>query len=109
MVRAFVRPQRFGELVQVALKDRFDPVRSEPDAMVGDPTLREVVGPDLLSSVSGAHLAAALRSELGVLLGLGLIVEPGAQDAEGPLLVLQLRFLVLAGDCLLYTSDAADE
>ena len=71
MVRPLLRPQGLGELVQLALQDRFQPVRGETDAVVGDPALREVVGPDLLRAVAGAHLAAALGRQLRVLLGLG--------------------------------------
>lgn len=83
--------------VQVAVQDLVQVVRLEADAVVGDAVLREVVRADLLGAVDGADLAAAgVRGlPLGLLLGRG--EQPGAQDAQGLLLVLELALLVLAG------------
>jgi hypothetical protein len=66
--------------------------------VVGDPVLRVVVGADPLRAVDGADLAAPGLAGLRVRLLLGGREEPGAQDAQGLLLVLQLALLVLAAD-----------
>ena len=84
--------------VEVAVEHLVQVVRLEADAVVRDAVLREVVGADPLGAVDGADLAAAGVGglPLGLLLGGGQ--QPGAQDAHGLLLVLQLALLVLAGD-----------
>src|SRR5688572_5528868 len=66
------------------------------DAVVGDAVLRKVVGPDLLRSISGAHLRAPLARPRGFLLRHHAIEEARAQDLERLDLVLELRFLILA-------------
>ena len=73
-------------------------VQVEPDAMVGQPVLGEVVGPDLLGSLARAdHAPSQRRLDLG---GLGplAIEEPAAQDGHRLGLVLDLALLVLDGD-----------
>ena len=83
------------ELGEVAVEHLDEPVRREVDAVVGDPVLREVVGPDLLGALAGAHLAAAvLRHGVVLLLHLHL-VETRAQHLERLRAVLDLRLLVL--------------
>src|SRR4051812_17341749 len=67
-------------------------------AVVGDPVLGVVVGPDPLGAVDRAHLAATGVARLGVGGLLGGLQEARAQDAERLLLVLQLALLVLAAD-----------
>ncbi len=66
--------------------------------MIRDTSLREVIGTDLLGTVSGTDLAAAFCC-LCILLFLQLqIIQLGTKEAEGLLFVLQLRFLSLAVD-----------
>ncbi len=78
-------PSRTAELVQ-----------GEPDPVVGDPALGEIVGADALIAHSGAHLAAALAGDGLLLFPDGVLVEPGSQDSQGPVLVFVLAPLVLA-------------
>src|SRR5215218_8552561 len=85
--------QRVGELRQLSLEDAVELVLREPDPVVGDPVLREVVGADLLGAVARADLRPARRVELGALALELLFVEPRAQDAHRLLAVLQLRLL----------------
>ena len=66
--------------------------------MVRDPSLREVVGPDALRPVAGAHLGAPGRVDLVLVFLLFDFKEPRRQDLEGPLLVLMLRPLILTLD-----------
>ncbi len=48
------------QLVDIPLQDRLEAVQRDPRTMVGQPRLREVVGPDLLAALTAAHLAATL-------------------------------------------------
>ena len=64
--------------------------------MVGQPRLREVVGPNPLGAVAGADHTLARRGDLGVLFLLGALQQPRTQDFQGLGLVLVLRFFVLA-------------
>src|SRR5207247_5917417 len=82
--------------VQVPVDPLGEVVGGEVDAVVGDPVLWEVVGPDLLRAVPGPHLGPPLASPLCLLLGDHAIEQPGAQDLERLDLVLELGLLVLA-------------
>ena len=84
--------------LQVAVEHLVEVVGLVAGAVVGDAVLREVVGADPLGAVDGADLAAARLARLGVGLVLGGGEQPGPQDAQRLLLVLQLALLVLAAD-----------
>ena len=73
-------------------------MRLEVDPVVGDPVLREVVGPDPLGAIDGADLAGAVRRGVGLGLFLGQDLQSRREDLHGAGLVLQLRAFVLAGD-----------
>src|SRR3954469_1047558 len=83
--------------VEVAVQDLVQVVRLEADTVVRDAVLREVVRTDLLGAVDGADLAAPGVRGLLLRLLLRRREQPGAQDTQGLLLVLQLALLVLAG------------
>src|SRR6266536_2129140 len=92
-----------GELVDdpvqaLALEHAGQVADGQPDAVVGHPVLREVVGADALGAVQRADLRAALGRELSLLLGDGPVEQAGAEHAQGLLAVLDLRLLVLHGD-----------
>ena len=55
-----------------------EPVDRQPDAMIGDPILLVVVGADLLTATTSAHLSPPLLRQLGVALPLGELEQPGA-------------------------------
>src|SRR5204863_5117416 len=68
-------------------------VQRQADAMIGDASLREIVGADALRAVAGADLVLALCGpRIRRFLPL-LLVEPGAQNLHGEAAVLMLRFL----------------
>src|SRR5262249_31096989 len=90
--------QRLNHFAQVAGDDGVEVVDRQVDAVVGDPGLREVVGADALAAVAGADLALARLGALAVELLLLALVQPAAQDAHGPVVVLVLAALVLALD-----------
>src|SRR5262249_53301430 len=72
-------------------------VRGVPDPVIGDPVLREVVRADPLGPVDRPYLRlTGVGRGRGRLL-LGELGELGPEHAHGPVLVLQLRTLVLAG------------
>src|SRR5215831_4687695 len=73
-------------------------VGGEADAVIGDATLREIVGADALGAVAGADLAAAVLRPFGVALGALHLVESRAQHLHRLRLVLVLRLLVLLAD-----------
>src|SRR5262249_29248860 len=56
------------QLHQIAIEDLGEAMGREVDPMIGDAVLREVVGPDLFRSLSGAHLAAAIFRDRFLLL-----------------------------------------
>src|SRR5207302_5822375 len=87
--------ERGGEVVQLAGEDGGQVAAREPDAVVGDAVLREVVGADLLGPLAGADLRAALGGELGLLRGELALVKARAEYAQRLLAVLELRLLVL--------------
>jgi len=90
--------QCVGEVVELTGEHLVERVQGEPDAVVGDPVLLEVVGADLVGATAALHLVAASRRQLR-LLALTLRLEhPGAQDPQRLVLVLELALLVLARD-----------
>src|SRR5258706_15693899 len=60
--------QRLRELGQIAVHDVVDLVESETDAVVGDPSLREIISADALGTVPGADQGFARGGFLGLLL-----------------------------------------
>src|SRR5262245_35115405 len=84
------------QLAEGAGDDGVEFVEVEVDAVVGDSVLREVVGADALAAVAGADEGAALLGALLVQPLLLPFVQPAAQDAHGPVVVLVLAALVLA-------------
>ena len=74
------------------------PVEGQVDAVVGEPTLREVVGADALGAVAGADLGPAVGRPRGVLLPALLVVEPRPQQSHRARPVLVLRALLLDED-----------
>src|SRR5215218_9476794 len=91
-----------GQLVDdpvqaAALQHPGQVAHGQADAVVGDPVLGEVVGPDALGAVQRADLRAPLGGQLGLLLGDGPVQQPGPQHPHGLLAVLDLGLLVLHG------------
>src|SRR6266705_2173166 len=72
-----------NQLVEVPLHHPVELVEREVDAVVGDPVLFEVVGPDLLRAVAAPHHSAPLGADRLLLLGELHLVEARAQDAHG--------------------------
>ena len=66
--------------------------------MIGHTVLGEVIGADALAAVAAADLAAALLGDGGALLFLLGLIEAGAEDLHGAILVFILAALVLAFD-----------
>src|ERR1700738_3886012 len=95
LLLAVSRREQGDQLVQLAGQDPVELVEGGVDAVVGDPVLLEVVGPDLVRAVPAAHHGAPLGVLGGVLLRQLALVEPGAEHAKRLLAVLQLRLLVL--------------
>src|SRR5262245_65967927 len=71
-------------------------MQCEPDAMIGDASLREVVGANPLAPLAGPDLAAPIRGDCRLLLLLGALEESRLEHAHGLRAVLDLRALVLA-------------
>ena len=59
------KAQLIDELVYIAINDYIQPVEGQPDAMIGDPVLRIVVGTDFFAALARTHLQAALFTPLG--------------------------------------------
>src|SRR5438093_3154870 len=91
-------PQGVDQVVEVAVQHLGEVVHGVMNAMIGDAMLGEVVGPDLLGSVPGAHLGPALAGAGRFLLGDHLVEQARAQHLHRLDLVLELALLVLALD-----------
>ena len=66
--------QRFDDWVEVALHDLVELVEGEVDAVVGDASLRKIVGADASGAVARAHQRLACGGLFGLLfftLGIG--------------------------------------
>src|SRR5947207_6433813 len=87
--------QRLRQLRKVAIHDVVDLVEGEPDAMVGDPSLRKVVSADALGTIARADQGFARRSFLRLLLAPLLVFDARRKHCERLFLVLVLRACVL--------------
>src|SRR5438477_8671315 len=91
-----MRRQRFDKRLELAIHDGIELVDSEPDPVIGEPVLREVIGSDLLAAIARLdHRSALFRQCFLLLLHLNL-VQASPQHAHALFPVLNLRFLVLA-------------
>ncbi len=81
--------------VQVAVHDARQVVDGQADPVVGDPVLREVVGPDLVRAVARPDHRPPGRRVGRALLLLLEVVQPRAQHGHRLGLVLVLALLVL--------------
>ena len=95
-------PSRPDDLLQVAGDNGVELVERQIDAMIGDAILREVVGADAFAAVAGADQRAALLGPFLVQRLLLAFVQPAAEDAHGPVVVLVLAAFVLALDFHLF-------
>ena len=94
--RPFVGHERVAHLVELAGEHPVEVVDGEPDPVVGDPVLLEVVGADLLAAAAAADLGLALAGRLGRLpQSCSSVQQPGAQDLHRLRPVLDLALLVL--------------
>src|SRR5215475_8972262 len=91
-----VGPAGDDDVLDVARHPGGEVVPGHPDAVVGQPVLREVVGADLLAPVAGAHLAAAERVPLAGDALLLELVELRPEHAHRHVVVLGLALLLLA-------------
>ena len=87
LARPLVGGEGGDDVVEVAGEHVGEAVDREPDAVVGEPVLLEVVGADLLAPPAAADLRAPLGRALGVALALGQLEQPGAQHR-----IARLRF-----------------
>src|ERR1019366_6171777 len=83
--------------IHFALHHEIELMQRQADTVIAHAILREVVGPDFLAAVAGAHHAPALRAQRRLLLFEFQLVQPRTQHAFGLGAVLDLRFFVLAG------------
>src|SRR5262249_10044442 len=88
--------QRLRQLGEVPVHDVVDLVQRESDAMIGDPSLREVVGAYALGAVTRPYERLARSGFLRLLLTHLLVLDARRQDGERLFLVLVLRACVLA-------------
>ena len=71
-------------------------MNGQPDAVVGDAVLREIVSPDFFAAIARTHHRLAFLGQRVLLLLHLHLVQPRAQYAHPFLAVLDLRFLILA-------------
>src|SRR5882672_2195544 len=87
--------QRLRQLREVAVHDVVDLVEREPDAVIGHPPLREIVGTDALRPVARADEGFARRGFLRLLLAQLFVLDARRQHGKRLFLVLVLRAPVL--------------
>ena len=88
--------QRIGQLVELAVHDEADLVKRQVDAMVGDASLRKVVGADALGTVARADQGFARGRFLHLRCTALLVLDARGQHGKRAILVLVLRAAVLA-------------
>src|SRR6266487_4298596 len=88
--------QRLRQLGKVAIHDVVDLVEGETDAVVGDPSLRKIIGADALGAVARADQGFARRGFLRLLLAALLVLDARREHRERLFLVFVLRARVLA-------------
>ena len=67
LARLMLGDQRIDQLIErFAFEHQIKLVQRQPDAVVGDAPLREIIGADALRAVAGADLAAAVRRPLRI-------------------------------------------
>src|SRR5690625_4676673 len=101
------RQQRGGQVRELTLHDGAQVAAREPDAVVRDTRLREVVRADFFRAFTGADLHEA---RLPLLAGGALPLafqKPRAKHRERLVAVLDLRFAVLTGDDYLVVRTGA--
>src|SRR5512140_1216376 len=87
--------ERVHELIEIAVERALELVRREPDAVIGDAILREVVRANLGRAVAGAHLRLAHARPRGLDLGQPRVENARPQHLHAFELVLQLGLLIL--------------
>src|SRR5262249_49251342 len=87
--------QSFDERIELAIERARELVAGEADAMIGHGVLREVVGADLVGTISRSHLRPPHLRALRFLLADARVQKPRAQHFHRLELILQLRLLVL--------------
>src|SRR5690606_36053958 len=75
--------QRPDEVVEITLQHGVELVEGELDAMVGDSSVRIVVGADLLRTVAAAHQQPALLGLCLLVLGFLRGLQSGLQQRHG--------------------------
>src|SRR5205814_4999563 len=75
--------QRLRQLRKVAIHDVVDLVEGEPDAVVGDPSLRKIVSADALGTVARADQGFARGGFLGLLLAALLVLDRSEERRVG--------------------------
>src|SRR6266852_3597721 len=88
--------QRLRQLGKIAVHDVVDLVEGETDAVVGDPSLRKIIGADALGTVPRADQGFARGGFLGLLLAQLPVLDACRQHREGLFLILVLGAPVLA-------------
>src|SRR5258708_572189 len=88
--------QRLRQLGKIAVHDVVDLVEGETDAVVGDPSLRKIIGADALGTVPRADQGFARGGFLGLLLAQLPVLDACRQHREGLFLSLVLGAPVLA-------------
>src|SRR5206468_3842712 len=68
------------------------------DAVISDPVLRKVVGPNAFAAIPRADQGTALLGPFAMDLLLLHLIEPAAEDAHGAFVILVLAALILALD-----------
>src|SRR5882757_303779 len=84
------------QLGQIAVHDVVDLVEGETDAVIGDPSLRKIIGADALGAVARADQGFARGGFLGLLLAALLVLDARREHCKRLFLVLVLRAPVLA-------------
>src|SRR5262245_58655424 len=80
--------QRLDDRLEIAVHHVQQLVKRQVDAVIGDPALREIVGPDALGAVARAHLQLA-RLRLGLIASLLLgSLEARLEERQGTRAVL---------------------
>src|SRR6476646_10307999 len=91
LLRLVVSDERVDEWIEVAFHHEVELMNRQPDAVIADAVLFEIVSANLLRTIAGANHRAAFTRLRFVLLLLFKLLQTRAQDTHRLLAVFNLR------------------
>ena len=89
--------QGIDHFIDIAIQKGVQLVDGHIDAVIGDPSLGEIVGADPLAAVAGTNLTFTVFGYFTLLFLLFNFIKSGLKNFEGLILIFELRLFILTG------------